>query len=468
MKEQRRSKIVSDVSRTFTTMLCPPPKHKLYLVKGEYQYRLGDSTLPLAYQQDDPLIRFIIRTIRRLTIENMYIAASKIRVSNATNSPPLWPVNLANVQCNIKFYTFTMRLDEFPITVPISIMDRTIPLKSENVVVRSYGTWKPLEAWLLGVTEYMDCGSTRSLSSQRIWWERNGKTFRLMDLPAEVRANVFEHILGSPIYLRTALNSSTGQNVVTFRPGKGAADYHSTIHWENSYAYEEAEKFPRIATSYSKGRNVRLANMNIFLVNKQIRDEALKSGWEGTWKHFSLRYILKDVLQCPNPPTEFNWLSRIELHLSASGFIGLFGVEVYPEIHIDASCSYGHLLQRILNLKQLRLRFRSPYDGPQANPWRDYVQHRRYADVIQSDPRCKDMVKFPCQRILVDYILTFAFPFIKHVPNIYLAGCIKSKQKADWDRIFATEYYERSKDYRTHGYDQDAALEQILGTPVYE
>jgi hypothetical protein len=42
----------------------------------------------------------------------------------------------------------------------------------------------------------------------------------------------------------------------------------------------------------------------------------------------------------------------------------------------------------------------------------------------------------PCHTEVVDWNLTFAFPFIKYIPTIRLTGTIKTHQRKKWELIF--------------------------------
>jgi hypothetical protein len=141
----------------------------------------------------------------------------------------------------------------------------------------------------------------------------------------------------------------------------------------------------------------------------------------------------------------------------------MFGVSIAPTMHINPSDSRGHLLQGITGLKTVRLRFSDPY-AAQAhdNPWGMFYAQNQCEDWFRQDNNHVNMEVHPCYRTMVDCILNFAFPFVKHVPNVHLSGCIKTSQKTKWEHIFATEYYQRKETYRTHGYNSVAALADIL------
>jgi hypothetical protein len=73
----------------------------------------------------------------------------------------------------------------------------------------------------------------------------------------------------------------------------------------------------------------------------------------------------------------------------------------------------------------------------------------------------------PCQAVIVDWILTLAFPIVKDIRKVQLAGGVKKHAKEKWHYILEREYPERKLDYRTHGYDHAATLDIILNLPVY-
>jgi hypothetical protein len=63
------------------------------------------------------------------------------------------------------------------------------------------------------------------------------------------------------------------------------------------------------------------------------------------------------------------------------------------------------------------------------NPWWDYRAVNRYHHWFQNDPPLSNMAKTPCQAVVVDWILTFAFPYIKHISTIKLTSAIKTVQR---------------------------------------
>jgi hypothetical protein len=61
------------------------------------------------------------------------------------------------------------------------------------------GQWEPFEEWLAKARSWLP----PSGETQDRWWAANGKTFRFMDLPAELRLKVYGKITGP--YIRPHL-----------------------------------------------------------------------------------------------------------------------------------------------------------------------------------------------------------------------------------------------------------------------
>ncbi|KAF2657871.1 hypothetical protein K491DRAFT_756472 [Lophiostoma macrostomum CBS 122681] len=456
---RNRIKIVmcsDDISRKFVLMLHPPTRDKLSAWKGMYKYNLDDCpTLPV--RQKDPVIALVIRTIRELAEQDICVAAAGIRVWPLTKGPSLWPPTLQNSLCPVKLYAFGVLYDEVPMTVPVSLLDRGAPLTADNVHVRIMGERQPLIQWLLQVPDSsMLLGSKRAaMISQRLWWSRNRKVFPLMELPAEVRAVLYRHILGSYIY--PSLQSDADEQDVIVALGKRHASYYgdNILDRHSSHA------------SYFNLNAVRIydaqpPNLTLLRLNHQVREEALKAGWEGNTKYFVTASAFEHVIRNPYPPP-YNWLTDLELSFSILQYFKMFGVGIAPDMHIDPSSSIGPLLQGITGLKTLRLRFPNPYKAVNGeNPWGEFFWKTSWEVWFSTYQKQRDKERGPCHRTMVDYILSFAFPFIKHIPNVHLIGCIKTSQKKRWSHILATEYYQRKETYRTHGYDYEASLKEIL------
>ncbi|KAF2874506.1 hypothetical protein BDV95DRAFT_604680 [Massariosphaeria phaeospora] len=135
-----------DWDRRFAVCLFPPPKDRLGTLHGEYRYKLEGTP-----QQDDCVIRLIRDTIRHLSKNHMLVAAASITVHALSSGPCLLPLSIENAQCPVKMYAFRAFYEEFPLTVPVSIVDRGSPrrLTADRILVEIDRVWQPLKSWLL-------------------------------------------------------------------------------------------------------------------------------------------------------------------------------------------------------------------------------------------------------------------------------------------------------------------------------
>jgi hypothetical protein len=166
-----------------------------------------------------------------------------------------------------------------------------------------------------------------------------------------------------------------------------------------------------------------------------------------------------ETLLSPPPsyqyPYHHNWLTKIELSFSTSGYFAFFGASVgHPTVQIDEAKSAGPLLRSISTLKTLHLVFLSPYHDRNSNPWQDWANKQWDDNHIgfQQTLVPIDMRMDVCYRSMPHWILTLALPYIKHIPHVLLEGCIKTDVKTKWNKILSDAYNFRDGDIRAEGY----------------
>lgn len=468
-----------------TVAMCPPPQHMLR--RMDYKYNMADSPwYPSSQVEDDCVFRSICLAIRK------YIRALRdegykppyIRLWKLSRAPDLWPVTPAN-QYSTKFYAFQPDGDEFPRSVPVTLTkpcDRYKDLGLMSILVRSRGLWMPLRVYLMELTGRAYAQELKNprllLLSQQAEWDRNGKTFPLMDLPPEVRAIILRHVMGSKIYPQE--RSYYGYTYV-FRSEESEdfefEGYEPRDGLFPNYMYEYPKRFNPFRTTAPNDEILRIRGRT----GRLIREEALKAAWEGAWKVFAKPAHLQNVLQFGViPPRGFNWISKVELNFSTAEYFDFFGVSLRPRVHVRVQDSNGPLLGQIPTLRKLALAFPCPYDDgntwlngglvswplrPVLNPWEEIAYYSRFEHWGLSDSEYaayRFMCPSACSRAIIDWILTFAYPHIKHIPNIYLQGYIKSDLKAKWDTIFCT-----TPGYRNGSFDWDTAMAAIERCPGY-
>lgn len=201
-------------------------------------------------------------------------------------------------------------------------------------------------------------------------------------------------------------------------------------------------------------------NIALLQVNKQLNKEVSYYIWIRMRKCFVKASSFAACLDAqlgpaepyhyfPQSPDLYGHLSKIELGLANLKFFHFFGAYAGPTIHLDPAQSLGPRLQLIPGLRELHLRLRSPDDGYEGSPWGAFPQLRYLGRYGGERYIC-------CQRVVIDWICTFAHPFVaKQNFVVELTGAIKKDTKEKWEAIF--------KGHLAH--DQDAALTAILNTP---
>lgn len=429
----------------------PPPKDTLHLLKNEYQY-----PLPQIRRQDDPVLRTMCEAIDELSKEHMLFAATSITVRNLTLSPVIWPSTRENIGWSSKLYTFKERLEEFPLTVRVSITERDFDLllTADMIRVLIRGEWKPLKTWLLELVQEdgrfpWNFIHNRPHYVQQTWWRKNGKVFRLMDLPQEIRLIILKHALGGFIHPAAAYNHSSREYQVTL--GCTSRNNPDKMNYEHSESNRDSMQAKKKFSS---------PNYALFRVNKQVHGEALIAGWQGSRKHFVTPGYLIDVLGATQVPVISNWLSKIQLNFSTEDYFRFIGLSVNPDLHLNSFSSMGLHLSNIATLEDLELHFRSPYnthhDDKNGDPWSTWRRQLSYhvTPIVSRE--------YGCYKTIVDWILAFMLPYVKNISKLRFTGAIKTSVKDKWVYIHSIEYCERELDYRSHGYDVDAELAAIL------
>jgi hypothetical protein len=415
LKELHKS---GDFSRALTLQMFPAPRDKLDTTHREHRYKLDGPPR----QTNDLVIQMVIRTILVLRKKHMLFAVSNVWV-HTLDSKILWPNRGPGTR---KLYAFTQALEEFPLATEVRVINYDSVLTPDNIHIRkcnevaTHGEhWTPLRQCLLqlpispkimeGTTK---AGLPREIHCQQLWWSITGKHFPLMKLPKELRTVVYEHALGENVYPHYHRYIALGIDQLILGSDHGNCP-------GDDEDFREA------------GARPHAPNYKILALNKRIRQEALEAGWNGTWKHFVSPFYLINALSDGLSPLGYNWLTRLQLNFTLDAYFTFFGVSFAPIAH--RLSGNGDVLQGIGGLKHLELFFRSPY-GPSArwNPWSHFYDQNHCTGWFRGDSNYKTMASMPCQKIVIDYILAFAFPYIKDIPNIHLAGSIKRCTKEKW------------------------------------
>ncbi|KAI4620794.1 hypothetical protein J4E83_005155 [Alternaria metachromatica] len=419
-----------DPSRMFSVCLSPPPSSKLYLTSDQYKWKM--RVLPP--QKNDQMLQVIKKTIAELNKQYMLFWRIGLEVSHLTMSPPLWPRHLE--EYSTKLYAFKEKDREFPMAVEATLSRGCRRLTAETILVREKDDMNgpkpgmPLKTWLLFLVNSRDSLGEAGWQLQRGWWASNDQDFSIMTLPAEIRCEILRQILGGNIYPVARENPNVSGPVVFL----GAKSGNMPVsHW------------PEVPPASRPDP----PNYAILRASKQIYGEGLKAAWEGTTKHFADGLWLEKVLEAPIAPSNYRWLTHIQLSLSTKECFRFFGIDIHPVLRLPPLVPKARLLQGIATLNNLEIVFGSPY-VPYSNPWFSFPN------------RPPTIMKYPCHKIMVEWALIFAFPYLKHIPNVRLAGCIKTCTKSKWEHILSNEYYLRKESFKTHGYDPAMEAYELL------
>ncbi|KAF7191819.1 hypothetical protein HII31_06864 [Pseudocercospora fuligena] len=144
-----------------------------------------------------------------------------------------------------------------------------------------------------------------------------------------------------------------------------------------------------------------------------------------------------------------NNLTRLELDFSHFEYILLFKIPLRPFERFEGfgSNELAEQLRCLDSVKELTLRFHSPYAAKLDDPWGytgGYNTSMWYCD--WNGRRDVNGFATSCNKTITDWIITGAFDTIKHFPKVVLAGAIKESVKTKWDLRLAEHKREEKID----------------------
>lgn len=278
---------------------------------------------------------------------------------------------------DIKFFNFTV-LKDTPHLVPVQLIEGVN--EETHVLVKAGGVWQSLECFLLAIA----LPQPSNYDALYHFWCDTGKTFRLFDLPGEIRNNVYLH----------ALFPTGSRHPRVLRPYR----YH---------------RIPKKAGEY----HASLApNVSLFRTSKQINAEACDI------LHKEAEFSFRKPEHCNDfimrlPSQYLNNIRRISLSFNHMGFLRFFGAKLSAELYFDAAPAAELIRDSKLPLGWIALHLPKPCmivnakgDGPL---WDEDLG---------------------CHKKVVDWILRFAEPFVGFLgkDGLYLGGCVKYSQIAEF------------------------------------
>jgi hypothetical protein len=362
------------------------------------------------------------------------------------DAPPLWPTDLNGF--GIKSYYF-------------KINDKDTPEEAKWVTILPYGSpptagtihiyetekkiWVSFSDWLRQACASQEWVGKKGYDKLFNWWKYTGPSRRFEDFPHELQDKIYTYALGGEVYPLSTLNwlqviNPAARANACLALGRG---YHRGLFSNNLVQLEthlpEARPF------------IFEPNLALLRTSSWIRDEMLHVGWVLMRARFFDPETFHAAIDArAGTAMSYNPLRKIELNFTNRAWFDFFGVEMLPYYRahrINATRSLGRRLQAHPYLKDLQLHFRPLDDGWKGGPWGNLYQGWASGQYI-----C-------CQRTMVDWISTFAYPFLidkckAEKLKVRLTGAVKTDTKKKWEAIF------RGKREN----DQNAAMAAILST----
>lgn len=320
-------------------------------------------------------------------------------------------------------------------THPCSYVPDRMPLP-HDIQIMKRSEWLPCENWL----------TSRRVNDRMVgegtieqWWDMNGRHFRLLDLPIEVRYCFYESLVGKYVFTNTGGTAPPQSSLTNFL--------------SQSIATQSSMRDP--------AGNRPFASTNIIATSRQVRNEAFRIMWESTWKSFYYPEDFTSVIaQPPTHTPAYNWTSRISLNLVNGKYLWLLGMSATPTDGFSAT--HQPVILALSGMSQLRYLdfhftayFRDRDNEPSPlqinDPWAQPQPLPNGGSSIQW---------ISCQAVFVDWFLTMALDYIRHVSHISISGHVKNRTQVKWKNIFKDVRRIKSQ------HDMTAAIAAIKSTPV--
>ncbi|KAI7085640.1 hypothetical protein KC356_g5679 [Hortaea werneckii] len=328
-----------------------------------------------------------------------------------------------------------------------------------NVMLKDEDRWIPLQQWLKTLPEpTMPNYHVPAYKEQYQWWRSSGKPFRLLDLPGELQERIFIFAVGEyiePHFREESVWDEDGH----VNKQEGARDEDFVLkksRWTViTHGTHRAKRCGVSKYDWTARPAISPVNLGVLSLSKKTREAALYALWKQTTKVFrSPQSIPRRRLRSSDPtfpdtdisgipsyiPSRFQpYLNRIQLALDNVDLLLLFGVPL-PGINdaftVRPSPPPAHIFPTLLPyLKYLDIYFQSTARRS-YNPW--------HTTEMTPDPDRRayltedlgmDLMRMPCQRILQEWILTYAYEYIRGISRVELSGFIKAPVKKKWERL---------------------------------
>lgn len=345
--------------------------------------------------------------------------------------------NISILEPRAGWYQFTPRQGaEYTILLRLSsghehAAGENIKIEHLEMYQENGSGWIQLTSWLLSkfdwsISDPEDLAyevahflTTTMQENMEIWWKHNGKHFKILALPAELRNEIYSHAIGTIAILRT---KSDGQ---------------ISLGWGTDPIGKEERVFIRHPEDDPP---VQRLNTNLYRVNKQVSEEAKAIAWETTMKRFgwtSPYYtpLSARIISSLEHSRSLLALSKIQLELSAAQYFAFLGIIPTSQDPFGTGQLTMHIstLRRIKTIKHLDLRFISPKRPDAEDPWANlphlWGPFGRPRGRIHS-----------CQKIWIEWFLTLfqrELQSLNNIKKVTLSGCVKHSTREAWEPLLA-------------------------------
>jgi hypothetical protein len=168
-------------------------------------------------------------------------------------------------------------------------------------------------------------------------------------------------------------------------------------------------------------------------MNRQLHREAMRAAWKDTVKWFSDPSDLESFLRlCSTERLPEHLTMDIKLCFSSTQYLYFFEADMkcirgaYPYPQRTAGQIFPLMLAT--GVKHLTLDFESTKQPYSWNPW---ICHQH---AINRNPS-----RHTCQKMIVEWILRWAKPYLVMLPSVSFGGYIKHSTRTPWDAILRQE-----------------------------
>jgi hypothetical protein len=295
-----------------------------------------------------------------------------------------------------------------------------------DLEVKSSEDWQSFLEWEASALEMLEIYGD-SLIEQSAWWADNGMVFQLMDLPLELRETIFDEITGpylwphtarlQPVQLEQTYTQSSLEPIRMFDP--------TMVNWRDP-------TWKRLIGSlqfHLDPSGNRPPSTSIIGTNTQIKSEFCNNAYRNVTMHFQDDFNLQLAIRSPQISCHIRSISIGYPNSFLFKFVGFEQDPRQPFIPTDRIPV--KILCQLKTLEHLEFHFQvTPPDPSNRMACLEPFLRR-----IQTN----NMTVVTCQKVLVDWFLTLALVYIRHIPHISISGHVKNSTRANWEAIFEDE-----------------------------